>query len=235
MQLFMNSAITIILLLMASPGHTAVIIDTGSNSAGTSWTFDYTQGFAGEFSVGSAYTVHSIEGFFGNQGGGAGNVTISIHADGGNIPGNVLFSAPMSLAANVAPDWYGLSGLGWNIGAGTYWVSFVTDLEISGSMPGNAPDPLDEYGQYSGQAWLDLGENYFDYLELGIRMDGTQVQAVPEPAGLALTGFGLAALGFSRRRAKPAESLFRKSPAMEMTGIGEPGRCRASGRGRQRS
>ena len=53
-------------------------------------------------------------------------------------------------------------------------------------------------------------------------MDGTQVQAVPEPAGLALTGFGLAALGFLRRKAKPAESLFRKSPAMEMTGIGEP-------------
>lgn len=193
--------VTIAWLMLASAAPAVVLVDTGANPGGTSWTFSYEQSFAGEFSIGSKYTLDSIEGFFGNEGGLAGNVTISLHSDAGNIPGPVLFSASTTLAANAAADWNGVYGLGWNLGVGTYWVSFITDQNIAGNMPGNAPNPLDEYAQFTNRSWLDEGPNYFDYLEVGIRINATP--DIPEPASLVLLASGLAGLGFAHR--KPAK------------------------------
>ena len=76
----------------------AYIVNTGSNPNGTGWTFASFQYSAGEFAVGSAQTINSVEGFYQTFIPTPGNVTISLHSDGGNIPGATLFSQSHSLA-----------------------------------------------------------------------------------------------------------------------------------------
>ena len=82
---------------------------------------------------------------------------------------------------------------------GTYWVSFEPDGGIKGIHPGKAPNPMSEYAQHSGGGWLDWGENYFDYLDVGVRIDATPPAGLPTPGSLALLGAGLAVLAVARR------------------------------------
>lgn len=177
----------------------AVIVDTGTPFGGPNWSFNSSQWFAGEFNIAEAYSVNSLESYFGTS--QAGNVTVTIHSDGGNIPGGVLYSANLAMAASSGLDWYGISDLDWSLDAGTYWASFTPDSTIYGIMPGTAPNPLDEYAQNSGSGWLDLGSDYFDYYDIGFRITAESI-AVPEPSTLALASAGLLGLGFARRRKK---------------------------------
>lgn len=186
-----------LVLLSCLPATAAYIVDTGPGISGEPWAFEPTQYFAGEFSVSTGQQIQSIEGYYSNIENAPGSVTIRLHQDAGNIPGSVLFSQRHALPGASGLDWYGVFGLDWLIGPGTYWVSFEPDGGIKGIHPGKAPNPLDEYAQHSGGGWLDRGRNYFDYLDLGVRIDAT---AIPEPATLALATAGLAAMALARRR-----------------------------------
>lgn len=187
----------ILAVLSPLPATAAYIVDTGAGINGPPWTFEAAQYFAGEFSIGTWQTLHSIEGHYSNIEDAPGSVTIRLHQDGGNIPGSVLFSQTHELPGGSSLDWYGVFGLNWLIGPGTYWVSFEPDASIKGIHPGKAPNPMDEYAQHSGGDWLDRGLNYFDYLDLGMRIDAT---GIPEPATLTLAGAGLAGMAAARRR-----------------------------------
>lgn len=199
----MRSVGIIVVLFFSSVSQAALIVDTGSNATGTPWNFVFNQYFAGEFSITESYTLNSIEGFFSNDSGSLGDVTVSIHSDGGSIPGDVLNTGSVSMNAADPLGWYGLSGLNWELASGTYWASFTPDDNVSGAFPGGAPNPLDEYAQGDFGAWDDTGADSRDYLGIGIRIDATAAvggNPVPAPATLVLVGLGLAGLGYSRRK-----------------------------------
>jgi len=207
MRTLQNCCSAVLLALSAFPATATLIVDTGAGVNGQPWAFEPAQYFAGEFAVGSWQAIQSVEGYYANIEAPPGSVTIRLHRDEGNIPGEVLFSRTHGLPGASGLDWYGVFGLDWVIAPGIYWVSFEPDGGIKGIHPGKAPNPMDEYAQHSGGGWLDWGPNYFDYLDVGVRIDATPATAVPAPATLFLLGAGLAGLGVMRRTAPGAESL----------------------------
>lgn len=192
------------LIAAAAPAAAASIVDTGANPNGTSWNFAQYQYFAGEFTIAEDHLINQVEGYFSNFA-QSGTVTAQLFSDGGNIPGALLFSQSFMLQGGSSLAWYGISGLNWEVNAGTYWLAFAPDANISGIWPGGAPSPLGEYSQVISGVWQDLGPDFFDYLDVGIRISGTPVSIsapVPEPGtwAMMLLGFGFVGGAMRARR-----------------------------------
>jgi hypothetical protein len=184
-----------------------MIVDTGTPDGSWGWSFYRSQYFGAQFTVSEATVINSIEGYFSNDG-AAGLVTFALHANG-STPGAILFSEDLSVASGTSLGWQGLSSLNWNIAAGTYWVSFLPDVNINGIMPGFAPNPLDVYVQGNGSYnWYNLGDDYFDYLGIGVRIDGTQANSVPDDGSILAVWVAAGILGIASRR-----RLLRSAPA----------------------
>jgi hypothetical protein len=181
-------------LSLASPSAANTIVDTGTPSGATLWTFAPWQYLAGEFTVADAFVLQTIEGYFDNRYSAfPGTVDIAIHDDGGDIPGAILFVATTPVVGAGAPlDWYGVSGLNWELAAGTYWASFKPSSGfINGTMPGFAPHPLSNYAN-------SLVENNHEWQGddtpgIGLRIN---YQAVPDSTPTLSLFMGVALLGF---------------------------------------
>ena len=103
---------------LSGPVHAGYIVNTGTPVGGPDWSLANYQYFGGEFTVANASVINGIDGYFRTLTGGI--MDFAVHADGGNVPGAILFTKPEAIAANTALDWHGVSGLNWNLDAGTY-------------------------------------------------------------------------------------------------------------------
>ena len=195
--------LSLIVVILVVPLHTRAdyIVDTGQSSSTAGWALDSGEWLASQFSLDMDYTLTDIEGFMTYH---IGQLGVAIYGDGGEVPDitNELYYMPFTCASEGTwPfDWYGLSGLSWNLLTGTYWVAFEVRSgdTYSGSMAQNAPNPLEDEAYWNGSNYLQ-----FDGLSLGLKIQGNPVGApVPEPATMLLLGSGLVGLFGLRRKFK---------------------------------
>jgi len=162
-------------------------VPTSQSNLGWSYSLNYGQSLAAEFSIGSSTTITSVEGYM-NSLYGNPTATITISQDAGDIPGSTIFSGNFTGAPGEG--WQGLSSLNWILGAGTYWVTF-NNPGGSGGMAGLAPFPL------LNEAYTNSGNWYGqDSLYIGVWIQGESNSVADSGATLALlvgTFIGLAA------------------------------------------
>jgi hypothetical protein len=194
-----------ILFLTIQTAHGSLIIDTGpASSAKEAWVLTNEQFLAAEFVLGQSYSITDVQGWIGSN--TNGNLIYRIRKDdstSGEIPGSIIYSQAFELPFAEDADWYGPSGLNWNLSAGTYWLSFEVDVNNSegfqGWMPFPANFPLSNYA-FSPNADGYTDWYQYDELKFGVRIYGERHGAnVPEPAIMLLLGLGLMALAGSRR------------------------------------
>jgi hypothetical protein len=176
----------IVALVLASPASATLIVDTGPGPLSGGYVLGDefglgTRWLAAEFTLAGAAVLTSVEGWmWAFQ--GTPNVQAAIYTDGGEVPGSLLYtSAPfIPGATGESADWYGVSGLGWALGAGSWWVSFQADEDIAG-MPYPSASPLSDYA--SRRTRFSTDWNADDSLGFGVRIEA---DPIPEPATLLL-------------------------------------------------
>jgi len=121
---------------------------------------------------------------------GSGDVTLGIMTDATGLPSNTyLYSTVLANpVANVS-----LTGLGWALGAGNYWLAAVGVDGFNGSWPGGDNVTL-------GWAFTPSGSVITDWFSaaVGFEVPAARITAnaaVPEPVTLLLITTGL--LGFA--------------------------------------
>jgi hypothetical protein len=179
--------ITIILLTIQN-AHAALLIDTGQGSGGQN-LLDPTQYLAAEFTLNQAYQITAVQGWIHIYTTGA--VNYKIYSDGGNVPGTTqIYSTQYTIPA-LSDNWYGPSGLTWELSAGTYWLSFEPISGLFSSK--NSPTyPLSNYAYFNST----LGPSWTEGSSFGVRI---YAEPVPIPAAVWLLGSGLIGLIGIRR------------------------------------
>jgi PEP-CTERM motif len=206
----MKRILSVIVLVAAlvTPAYAATIVDTGPGSTsianytlGAASIGDQNVWLAGEFTTTQEYTITDVQGYLTPLAYTADPLTAVIYTNSNNLPGSALFSQSFSADSAGATNWYGPSGLSWDLQSGTYWVAVETqnNSDFYGGMPGVdsqhalsayaiAMNPTNQY-QSSGE-------------EVAFRVYGNPTSAVPEPATMLLLGFGLVGVVGVRRRFK---------------------------------
>ena len=204
-----------LILIAAILGISAVkadsIIDTGTpdgtgsaNLIGQYGGYIYERSEAGQFTLSQGYTITAVSGFMANYAGYGGTVDAVIYGStlqDGSVPvpdiNNKFWSGTFSADSPTTSSWLGISGLDWNLGAGTYWLAFEPQgSTFYGWMPTVAPNPLANY-----TTGINSGTSNYSTAGVpgvGIRIDG--VASVPEPSTYALFGIGTLLIVIAYRR-----------------------------------
>ena len=199
-HLVASSALALAVAFASAPASAAIIVDTGEPLGVFGADLNVTQGFAARFTVTTTTQLTDLTGYL-QANSEPGTFTVAVRADG-ETPGAVLFSD--TATADVGYDFYGVHGASWLVGPGSYWLAFQVQPgdTLDGYIANDAPSPQDT----EAYSWAGAWEHY-DHLQLGVRISGDAVAAVPEPAAwaLMLTGFlGAGALLRTARRRQAA-------------------------------
>jgi hypothetical protein len=147
------------------------VVTTPVNDGG--YALNINQSLAAEFALDQTNMMTCVEGFIGGE--IPGSASITIYDDGGEVPGNELYTNDVYF--EVGDGWQGLTGMDLSLPAGKYWVSFELrslDDDFLGRML-EAPQPLLNHAYTThgypplnlqgGSEWV---EN--DSLDLGVRI-----------------------------------------------------------------
>jgi len=136
------------------------------------------QWLATKFTLGNASVINQVDGWmFENDGyQSVSNVPVNvvIYSDGGEVPGEKLYSATFIPGDSL--DWYGATGLNWSLEAGTYWMAFEVDRSYPLTYAYEYTMPLvrdyngDAAGWNHGHPTLNYSDN--DLNTLGVRIYG---------------------------------------------------------------
>lgn len=193
----------------------ALLVDTGpGEDYGGGWSLyddrPLTNGYqslAALFTVDeSQATITSVQGWMNWAYGG--NLTFSVRTVFQGLPGALLHSTRVAIPATVlnVPDWRGVGGLDWQLQTGDFWLVFEGSRGSgSGSMPGNAPNPLATYASspgLQGAQWMSAPTLAFG-VRINVSPEPPPLPAVPEPATAVLYIGGIAVLVAAARRRVP--------------------------------
>jgi len=176
-------AATFALLLGAAPAHAEIVLDTfgpGNTANGQFWSLNAAQSLAVPFTLTETSSVDTIL----TSISGTGTFSLNIVANVGVLPGgDVLFSTVLTNpTANVL-----VSGLGWTLGAGNYWLTSATSA---------GPGPTWQGGAVPGTQWAFTQGSIWNLASLGDAPAARiNVSPVPEPATWLLMLGGAALLG----------------------------------------
>jgi hypothetical protein len=185
------------LSLVAGAASAAVIVDTGPPAHGASqadYWLDSSDWLAARFDVTTTTSLTDITGYMFAKA-APGIFTIALYS-GDETPQTELYSGQAT--AKLPFAFYGLHGISWLVGPGSYWVAFEVRPgdTLDGLMPDNPPSPVAHYAYYD--ATQDSDYHAYDFT-IALRVDGAAA-AVPEPATWALMIVGLGGVGAAMRR-----------------------------------
>ena len=205
-----------IMMFFSSSALSGAIVDTGEPSPNTTGgAILSTQAYyAAEFSLQENMIVTDINGWLGNSQGslgyGSGFITIALYDDGGDIPGNEIFSSALFIPPTDQNAWHGLSNLSWALATGEYWVSFEVRANEGQAFNGymqrtDIPNPLANYATFDNHFLSPNQGQWIDstFARFAVQIDGYS-STVSEPIStiLIITG-GVLLIGMrhlSRRK-----------------------------------
>ena len=196
-------------MLLGSAQAQVTLINTqvpGNGLAGSN-TVDASNWIAERFTLTSPALIDSISAYVLSS--DAGNdlgktFTLAVYGNSGtNLPSLNWFASDQGQLFQAAvayngDGWNGVSGLNWQLGAGSYWFALEADGNGPSSLqaPTGALPSANKVAGYNGVATGYSAQGYSQADTFGLRVTA----AVPEPEGWALAVIGLLAAGSLARR-----------------------------------
>lgn len=203
-----RAAAALCLALSIGSANATLIVDTGEpGPLGSAYALQGGNGWhqylAGKFTVADSYKIASVSTHlqhFTPYWTGGGTFNFKLYADNGGLSGNALYaSAELTVPDNAAGAWYTANDLGWNIGAGSYWMAIEAEqswISVLATGAATSMEDVSVKNPYLGQ-WTKNGPG----LSPSMRIDA-DAATVPEPATLGLSALALAGVAAISRRRK---------------------------------
>jgi hypothetical protein len=130
-----------VFMITIPSAYAGLIIDTGPGpSSGGALDLSSGQWWAGKFNLTNSFKITDIDVWLVSTG-HSGHLKYAIYSDAGNAPGSTPINSttlPIDVDMgnlNFVPDWFGPSGLNWDLSAGTYWLALEVPDSYYGALP----------------------------------------------------------------------------------------------------